>query len=276
MFWDFDNQIKTLQGGRVMGCGNEVTPEDIEAIQKAAQGKNSGFDESILTPEEKEEFNRGLQQKSEELEEQVQKMREVGGENSVNNVIIEKYEGGEVDEEQAKELAEEIRESDPNDALLILRDEAPSSFFTPGFNDSGEKVEFFQEDEKDPNVIKATEEWPEIKVYSPVQPTIENLGNLLAGRNPYNPWDDKVTWHHIEQQKDNIGVVTVKSHVKHDSSVMHEKGKRLGDENRREWRKIKPKIMKEIARNYLGKFAENDKIISTLLDKAREFEEGKE
>ena len=261
-----------------MGCGNEVTNEDFRKIEEARQGKHSGLDESILTPEKWEEINkktREAQKEKERIDEQVRKMKDIHGAKPINDVIM-KYEGDGVSEEEAEELAERIKNSDPNDALLILREEDLSPFFTPGFNDVGDKVEFSQDDEEDSDKSKETEEWPEIKVYSPVQPTIENLGNLLAGRNPYNPWDDKVTWHHIEQERDNIGVVTMKAHERQDSGVMHKPDKKLGEENRQEWRGIKPKIMREIAKNYLGKYAKNKKIMRVLRDKARKSEESKE
>lgn len=264
-----------------MGCGNEVTNEDFRKIEEARQGKHGGLDKSYLTAEKWEEVNKNIkepQQEKERIDRQVQKMKDahrlqkmkdIYGAKPINDVIM-KYEGDGVSEEEAEELAERIKNSDPNDALLILREEDPSPFFTPGFNDVGDKVEFSQDDEEDSNKNKETEEWPEIKVYSPIQPTIENLGNLLEGKNPYNPWDDKVTWHHIEQEKDNIGVVTMKSHGGQDYGVMHEKGKKLGEENRKEWQKIKPKIIKQIARNYLGKYGENQKVVSTLVKKAGE------
>ena len=264
-----------------MGCGNEVTNEDFRKIEEAMQGKHGGLDKSYLTAEKWEEVNKNIkepQQEKERIDRQVQKMKDahrlqkmkdIYGAKPINDVIIE-YERGDVSEQEAERLAERIKNSDPNDALLISREEDPSPFFTPGFNDVGDKVEFSQDDEEDSDKSKETEEWPEIKVYSPVQPTIENLGNLLAGKNPYNPWDDKVTWHHIEQERDNIGVVTMKSHERQDSGVMHKPDKKLGEENRQEWRGIKPKIMREIAKNYLGKYKEQQKVVTALIKKARE------
>ncbi len=255
-----------------MGCGNEVTNEDFRKIEEARQGKHGGLDKSYLTAEKWEEVNKNIkepQQEKERIDRQMQKMKDIYGAKPINDVIIE-YERGDVSEQEADRLAERIKNSNPNDALLISREEDPSPFFTPGFNDAGDKVEFFQDDEEDSDKNKETEEWPEIKVYSPVQPTIENLGNLLAGRNPYNPWDDKVTWHHIEQEKDNIGVVTMKSHGRQDYGVMHEKGKKLGEENRQEWERMQPNIMKKLTKDFLGGYSKHKKVIDALYEKVEE------
>ena len=248
-----------------MGCGNEVTNEDFRKIEEAMQGKHGGLDKSYLTAEKWEEVNKNIkepQQEKERIDRQVQKMKDahrlqkmkdIYGAKPINDVIIE-YERGDVSEQEAERLAERIKNSDPNDALLISREEDPSPFFTPGFNDVGDKVEFSED-----------KELPSGKVYSPVQPTFENLGNLLDKRNPYNPWDERVTWHHNEQNEEPIMVIEERLH-KQESGALH--GHIPLD--RDEWdRRQRGEFMKEIARQYLGSYSEHKVVLDALKEKAR-------
>lgn len=240
-----------------MGCGNEVTKEDFEKIEEASQGKHTALDETKISPETWEEVNKKTEeaeQVDKRIDEQIRKMKDIHGAKPINDVIIQ-HEGDDVSEEEVERLVDRIQKSDVNDAILIMKEEGSSPFFTPGFNDVGDEVEF-----------SGDKELPSGKVYSPIQPTIENLGNLLDERNPYNPWDEKVTWHHYEQKEEPIMIIEQRLHQK-ESGAIHG----YNPLNRGEWDgKQRGEFMKEIARQYLGKYSEHKTVLKALKMKAKE------
>lgn len=238
-----------------MGCGNELTEKDFELMEESATGKFGQLDESIITKEDRQEIDKRMEeanQKLAEIDAMVEKMKNIVDAKPIGKVI-RVYEHTEVAEMDAEELAERIMKADPNDAILPLKNEELSPFFVPGFKDAGDKAHL-------------SEKFPEVKVYSPIQPTIENLGNMLSKRNPYNPWDEKNTWHHKDQKVQPVMIIKQKMHRK-DSGVLH--GKEALD-GRKQWEKDKPQIMKEITKEYLGKFAEHKSVINALIKKSDE------
>jgi len=174
---------------------------------------------------------------------------------------------GEPTQREIEELEERILAADPKTAIIPLGTRELPSFFTSGFKDIGEEITAQLED--------YPKDFPKVMVYSPAQPTLENLGLMLEKQNPFNPWGEKANFHHLDQKPDQLMQIEEKLHQTA-TKELHGK-EALSDEARKEYqRQQRPNIVEKMAEAYLGKYAQCKEIKDALIEKAKEAEKIRE
>jgi len=175
---------------------------------------------------------------------------------------------GEPNSEEISELRERILASDPRSAIIPLGERELPSLFTSGFKDVGEDLSAQLKD--------YPKDFARVRIYSAIQPTIENLGRMLEKNNPYSAWGVKVNFHHFEQKLTPLMVIEEKIH-REEKKALHQAKEPLGKEDRRKYEKQeRPYILQKTAQEYLGKYVECKEIREVLIVKAHEAQKERE
>jgi len=235
-----------------MGCGNELDDKDDKALEKSANGENCEPVPNLLelpAPEstpalpQPETPTPALPLRLENtpsIEEELEKGEERWDRAESLGINPENILEPEVACGDTKEL---IANADPNTVIISHGPRVP--IFATDFRDSGQKLS-----KRIPDYPK---DYPEVKVYTPVFPTKENLKKMLQGYNPISPWGEKVNLHHYQQEAKGPLMMMEASQHQGFSGVIHEKGKGLSREERIRYNEIeRPNIWKMAAKTYLG------------------------
>lgn len=134
---------------------------------------------------------------------------------------------------------EKVKSADPYKTIAVTT-ERRIPLFATDFKDSGEELS--------KHTKNYPKDYPEVKVYTPVFPTIDNLKRMLKGDAPLSPWYQKVELHHYKQ--DPKGPLMMVETKFHDEVPHPEEG--LTQEERATYNVQRENIYKMTARAYLG------------------------
>jgi len=134
---------------------------------------------------------------------------------------------------------EKIKNGDPYKTIVVTT-ERKIPLFATDFKDSGEELS--------KHIKDYPKDYPEVRVYTPVLPTTDNLKRMLNGDAPLSPWHQKVELHHYEQDPKGP-LMKVETELHHE--VPHPK-EGLTQEERDTYNMQRENIYKMAARAYLG------------------------
>jgi len=244
-------------------CQLPYTQEDKEMLDEAA---NRVWE---LSPEILErdlpEIEKIVAEKEAAIQKKIEKVTSLIGAEPIKDVLLVHDKPpntqGEPTQGEIEELKERILAADPRSAIIPLGNRELPSFFTSGFKDTGEEITA--------QLTDYPEDFPKVMVYSPAQPTLENLGLMLDRQNPFNPWGEKAHFHHLDQKPDQLMQIGEKLH-QGATKELHDK-KALSDEAREKYEnQQRPDIVERMVKEYLGKYADCKEIRDALIEKARE------
>lgn len=221
-----------------IACDLPNCEEDNKMLDAAARGENN-----IISPEVKEameRFEKETKPGLDRAEARWEVAESLGIE--MENILEPATACGDT-----REL---IANADPNTVIISYEDKVP--IFATDFKDTGQEVS--------KSIKDYPKDLPEVKVYTPVLPTKENLARMLNGENPKSPWGVKVNLHHYEQ--DPKGPLMMMEQTQHQqfSGVIHEKGKSLLPEERDRYKRVeRSNIWKMAAEAYLSDLIEDFK-----------------
>lgn len=214
------------------------------------EGIKNGMKE--LLPQRTEEFD-----KVERVIERVEKVTSlISPEVKEKDVLVLPYVPQTQKEYFKSDIIKDIKrigDADPYKTIVITT-ERNVPVFTTDFKHSGEKLS--------EHIKNYPRDYPEVKVYTPVFPTKDNLKRMLImGNAPLSPWGQKVELHHYQQ--DPKGPLMM-IHEKFHDEVPHLKNG-LRPEERAKYNNVqKPNIYKMAAKAYLGDRLEDFKAAMKL------------
>jgi len=232
-----------------MGCNNFQTEQTDKLVEASLRGENSGI--QSCSPEIREEIEKNIPKIREELERANKRWERIESlKNKYSEIKIGKVLEPELACRNPKEL---IANASPDTVIISHGPEIP--IFATDFKDSGQELSHHIKD--------YPKDFPEVKVYTPVLPTKENLERMLRGENPISPWGIKVNLHHHEQDPKGPLMMMGQSQHQKFSGVVHERGKFLSLEERRRYNRVeRPSIWKMTAEAYLGKLTQDFKDVT--------------
>jgi len=202
-----------------------------------------------------------LTEKEEIIRERIQKVTSLMEAEPIEDIMLVHDSSEEPSSVEIRELKNRILEADPKSALIPIGERELPSFFTPGFKDVGEDLSEQLKDYPD--------DFAKVKMYSAIQPTLENLGRMLKERNPYSAWGEKINFHHFEQKSDVL--VAMEKRLHQEATKELHQSKPLGEKARVKYQKQeRPNILRTTAETYLGKYAQSKEIKDALISKANE------
>jgi len=211
-------------------CNLPYCDEDKEMLDAAARGENNTIAPEVMEWLEKaEEALKIAEERWERLE---------SLEMNLQGVIEPSI--------ACEDPKEVIANADPDTVIISYGPKVP--VFITDFEDTGQELS--------KHIKDYPEDFPEVKVYTPVLPTIKNLSRMLGLErgdcrilSPFSPWGDKIHLHHYQQDpKGPLMMIGERFH----REVPHT-NKGLSPEDRRRYAEIqRPKIWKMAAETYLG------------------------
>jgi hypothetical protein len=222
-----------------MGCGNEPNDADDKAVEESINGENcEPAPELFELPAP--ESTPALPQ-PDVAAERWDRIESISNEYSGINV--------------EKVIEPEVALGNPRDLIanadrdtVIISHGPPVPLFATDFQNSGQELS--------KSIPDYPKDWPEVKVYTPVLPTKENLERMIQGYAPLSPWGEKINLHHYEQNpKGPLMMIEEKFH----HEVPHYRGGLAKDEREIYNRIQRPNIYKMAAETYLGKLIEDFK-----------------
>jgi hypothetical protein len=224
-----------------MGCNNYDSDKIQGLIEESLKGESSGI-ESCST-EIRETIEKDRSKIKEDLKRADERWKRI---ESLNNEYseIEIRDVLELDTAcgHAKEL---IKNADSNSIIISRQEKIP--IFATDLEDIGQELS--------KSMKEYPKKFPEVKIYSPILPTKENLSIMLIKRkNPKSPWGKTVNLHHYLQNPEGPLMMVEDSLHQKSSGVIHKKNKSLSKEERYRYDTIqRPNIWKSVAEAYLGK-----------------------
>lgn len=255
-----------------MGCTNEPNDLDAQMLEKSARGENCKLDSNIL------EITPVVETKiSAQIQREIAFVKEEGVKNAMKRILPPRTEelnrvvrlldrvdrvtsltSPEVKMKRVLVLphiepthriyfktdiskdVEKVKNTDAEKTIIITT-EKKNPVFATDHKESGEKLS--------EHIKNYPKDCPEVKVYTPVFPTVKNLERMLQGKAPFSPWGQKIELHHYQQDPKGPLMMT---HTKFHDQVPHVRNG-LTPEERAKYENIqKPNIYKAAAKAYLG------------------------
>lgn len=234
-------------------CVLQPGEEDHGKLDDGERGQNN-----ILVPE----VERYLESVKVAIESQIERIDSIIGAEQVERIWVASKEAP-VSERDISEEREKISRLDGRTVIILPYAEQIPAFVSQ-FRDTGQKIS--------ESIKEYPESLPEVKVYTPIIPTVDNLRRMIKGNNPISPWGKEIELHHDKQSPAGPLMMVERDYHRRKGAhgLLHRlgKGEGLSPQEYAAYRNQKKAIWKTIAKSYLGK--EWAKVFENLVEGAEE------